>query len=149
MESIINRNAAYLAIIDELAERRKYIFNIIKKNPDVSSKDIEGLTMLPSNEVTSRITELKNLFFIKESGSKENKYTKKSNTTYQIVESMDERIDLINAAFANLRDEKSNLERDYHLNISKYSKVIVEKKIINIKRQIKSLGKILDTIQAA
>ncbi|CAA7195427.1 hypothetical protein [Chryseobacterium potabilaquae] len=149
MESIINRNAAYLAIISELAEKRQYIFNVIELYPNVTSKDIEKLTFLRPNQITSRVSELKNLFFIKESGSRENHYSKRGNTTYRIVESMEERIDLINAAFVSLRDEKSSLEMDYHLNISNYTRESIDKKIKKIKRQLKSLGKILNTIQQA
>ncbi|MDV4026361.1 hypothetical protein CMT52_18695 [Elizabethkingia anophelis] len=149
MESIANRNNAFQAIVEQLPERRKFVFKMIQGNPGISSQDLSGMTFLPINEVVPRVRELKDMFLIVEEGSKVNKFTNKSNTIYRAVTSVDERIDLINAEFVRLRDGKSKLESDYHLGLTLFTKEIVKKEIDKIKSKITSLEKILDVIQAA
>ena len=149
MESIANRNNAFHAIIEQLPERRKFIFKMIQGNPGISSQDLSGMTFLPINEVVPRITELKDVFLIIENGSKVNRFTKKKNTIYRAVGSVDERIDLINIEFVRIRDEISQLEKDSNLGISPFTKEMVKKEIDKRKEKIKLLGEILDVIQAA
>ena len=149
MESITNRNDAFHAIVEQLPERRKFVFKMIQGNPGISSQDLSGMTLLPINEVVPRITELKDMFLVVEEGSKTNQFTKKNNTIYRVVSSVEERIDLINTAFVRLREEKSKLESDYHLGLSLYTKEIVKREIDKIKSKIVSLERILDVIQAA
>lgn len=149
MESTINRNDAFKAIIDQLSERRKFVFNLIQANPGISSQDLSGMAFLPINEVVPRITELKDMYLIVEEGSKVNKFTQKNNTVYRAISNIDERIDLINAAFVRLREEKSKLESDYRLGLSSFTKEMVKKGIDKIKNKILSLERILNVIQAA
>lgn len=149
MESIVNRNEAFKAIVEQLSERRKFVFKMIQGNPGISSQDLSGMTFLPINEVVPRIRELKDMFLVVEEGSKVNKFTNKNNTIYRTVNSVEERIDLINAEFVRLRDSKSKLESDYHLGLTLFTKEIVKKEIDKIKSKITSLEKILDVIQAA
>ncbi|MDV4025577.1 hypothetical protein CMT52_14675 [Elizabethkingia anophelis] len=149
MESIANRNEAFKAIVEQLSERRKFVFKMIQGNPGISSQDLSGMTFLPINEVVPRIRELKDMFLVVEEGSKVNKFTNKNNTIYRTVNSVEERIDLINAEFVRLRDSKSKLESDYHLGLTLFTKEIVKKEIDKIKSKITSLEKILDVIQAA
>lgn len=149
MESTLNRNEAFKAIIEQLPERRKFVFNLIQGNPCISSQDLSGMAFLPINEVVPRITELKDMYLIVEEGSKVNKFTQKNNTVYRAITNIDERIDLINAAFVRLREEKSKLETDYQLGLSSFTKEMVKKGIDKIKNKILSLERILNVIQAA
>jgi len=144
MESIINRNEAYKSIIGELPERRQYIFQMLEQVPNSSAWDIADITEMPFNQVAARITELKDLFLIIEVGSKINPKSKKSNTLYRVVTNLDERIDLINEAFVEYRENKEKLERDYHAGVSTLTKAMIKKEIDKIKYQINSLSKILD-----
>ncbi len=144
MESIANRNDAYKSIIDKLPERRKYIFQLIQEHPNSTAWDLANLTMLPFNQVAARITELKELCLIEETGSKIDSYTKKKNTTYKTISSLNERIELINKTFVQLRDDKSKLESDYRSGVSNLTKNLVQKRIKGIKNQISSLSKFLE-----
>ncbi|NAW50442.1 hypothetical protein GNY06_03245 [Elizabethkingia argentiflava] len=149
MESIANRNNPFKAIVEQLPERRKFVFKMIQGNPGISSQDLSGMTLLPINEILPRVRELRDIFLVAEDGSKVNKFTNKNNTIYRTLNSVEERIDLINAEFVRLRDSKSKLESDYHLGLTLFTKEIVKKEIDKIKSKITSLEKILDVIQAA
>jgi len=142
--AIANRNEAYHNIIDKLPNKRKDVFQMYERHPHSSAWDISMKTMLPINEITARTTELKYIFLIVESGSKINQYSKKSNTTYRAVKNINERIDLVNAAFVKLRDAKDKLINDYHTGISQFSKTLLKKEITKIQSQIKSLDKIFN-----
>src|SRR5690606_31710520 len=100
-------------------------------------------TMLPINEITGRITELKNAFLVVEIGSKRNRYSNKKNTAYRVVHSVDERIDLINAAFIRLREQREKLESDYHAGVSTFSLALIDKELIKIRSKQRTLETIL------
>lgn len=144
--SIRNRNQSFQSIISDLPERRQYIFKFIEKYPNVSAQEISERTMLPINEITGRITELKSTFLIVENGDRENKFTHKKNTVYRAVQNVDERIDLVNAAFIRLREMKEKLENDFHLGVSVFSRKLIEKEVTKIKARIHSLDKVLNQI---
>lgn len=143
MESIKNRNESYKRIVDELPDRQRYIYNALKFNPNLTATDITDLTGIPLNQVTGRITELKDAFVIIESGSKLNKNTGKQNTCYKTVDDIDERIVLINKSYSELTEAKTKLETDCKLGLSNLTKNIVLKEIKRIKSQINLLTKIL------
>ncbi len=140
--SIKNRNDAYKSIIDKLPEKRKYIFSMIESSPDSTAWDIANKTLLPFNQVAARITELKEIFLVKETGSKVDGYTTKKNTTYQVITDHEERINLINNAFISLRTKRENLENDYSPSLSETTKIIIRKEIKKVKTLINSLSKI-------
>src|SRR5690606_31554829 len=112
--SVHNRNQAFTAIAAQLPEKRQRVFQMILRHPNITAQELSQKTMLPINEITGRITELKNAFLVVEIGSKRNRYSNKKNTAYRVVHSVDERIDLINAAFIRLREQREKLESDYH-----------------------------------
>lgn len=142
MRSEIHRNEAFASIVNELPEKRQYIFNIISRNVDITIQKLSELTMKPINEISPRVTELKNSFLIAETGYTENVYTRKKNTTYKVVENLEERRDLIDAAYQMLVDKKSQLETDALKCNSKFTKELIRKEIAKTKERIKHLGKV-------
>lgn len=144
--SIRNRNDAYVSIIESLPEKEQLIFQLIRENSPCSSWDVSEKYLIPINEVTGRITGLKNSCLIVEEGSKENRWTKRNNTLYRAVKSVEERINLINAKFLLLRDKKDKLINDYNLGLSCLTKEIIKKELDKINKQINSLDKISNAI---
>ena len=142
MRSEQHRNEAFASIVNELPEKRQYIFNIIARNVDITIQKLSELTMKPINEISPRVTELKNSFLIAETGYTENVYTQKKNTTYKVVENLDERKDLIDAAYQMLIDKKAQLEIDSLKCNSKHTKELIRKEIQKIKERIRHLGKV-------
>lgn len=147
--SIKNRNKAYASIIESLADKEQLIFQLIKENSPCSSWDISEKYLIPINEVTGRITALKNACLIVEDGSKENRWTHRSNTLYKAVISIDERIDFINKKFVSLRDKKDKLVNDSNLGLSALTTDLIKKELDKINKQINSLTKILNHVTAA
>ncbi len=144
--SIHNRNQAFVAIAEHLPEKRQRVFQMILLNQNITAQELAQKTMLPINEITGRITELKNAFLIVETGSKTNRHSNKKNTAYRVVNSVDERADLINAAFVKLSEQREVLEGDCHLGISRLSLSLIQKEIVKIKSRQRALEKILDQI---
>ena len=142
MTSITNRNTAYHSILDNLPEKRKLIFELIKENGQCTAQELSEKYLLPINEITGRITELKDMCLIVEFGSKENRWTKQNNTSYQVIQKEDERIDLINKKFVEYRDAKDKLINDFNLNLSNTSKSLIKNEIRKIQKKINYLEKI-------
>lgn len=145
--SIQNRNYAYFQIVDSLCEKRREIYFLIQKHPNATAQFLAELTGKPINEITGRITELKNLFLIVQTGSAINRYTKKPNATYRVVNSLEERASLINSEFIALRNEKERLERDYHQlknegDFSQELKDFVKSEIKHLESRISALDKV-------
>ncbi|WP_440881433.1 hypothetical protein [Tenacibaculum sp. C7A-26P2] len=147
--SIKNRNDAYVSIIESLSKKEQLIFQLIKENAPCTSCEISEKYLIPINEITGRVTGLKKSFLIVEQGSKKNRWTNKNNTLYRAVKNIDERIDLINAHFVQLREQKDNLVNDYNTGLSILTKELIKKQLDKINKQINSLTKILDKIQLA
>lgn len=145
--SIHNRDQAFLAIADRLPEKRQRVFNLILRKEEVTAQELAQETMLPINEITGRITELKNAYLIVETGYKRNRHSNKKNTAYRVVKSVDERIDLINATFVLLRGQREKLERDYHAGLSAFSRALIDKELIKIRSRQRALDSILDQIK--
>jgi len=141
--SLDNRNQAYYSIIDSLPKKRRRIFQIINENPNSSAFEISQYFRIPINQVVPRITELKTLFLICETGSKTNQNTRKQNTLYRVVKDLSERIDLINERFVELRSQKEQLEHDYIKNLTDLTKSMILKEIHKINTQINFLDKFL------
>ncbi len=142
-----NRNQAFVAIATHLPEKRQRVFHLILQQPNITAQELAQKTMLPINEITGRITELKNAFLIVETGSKTNRHSKKKNTAYRVVHSVEERVDLINYAFIRLREQREALEGDCYLSISALSLSLIQKEILKIKGRQRALEKILEQIK--
>jgi hypothetical protein len=140
--AIDNRNAAYLSIIEKLPQKKQLIFQLIKENAPCTAWQISDKYMIPINEVVARISDLKNDCLLVEAGSSTNRYTKKPNTLYSTVNSINERIDLVNKTFVSLRDARDKFVNDYNLGLSSLTKAIVKKKLIKINKQINLLSEI-------
>ena len=142
-----NRNQAFVAISAHLPEKRRRVFQLILTHPNSTAQELAQKTMLPINEITGRITELKNAFLVVETGSKTNRQSNKKNTAYRVVESMEERVDLINYALKKLCEQRLALEEDFGLDISRYSFSLIQKEILKIKSRQRSIEKILENIK--
>ena len=142
MNSTKNRNAAYFSIIEKLSKKRKLIFQLIGENKEITAQELAEKYMLPINEVTGRITELKDMCLIVEFGSKENRWTNYNNTSYQVIKNENERIDLINKKFVEYRNAKDKLINDYNLKLSDLSKTLIQKEINKIQKKINYLEKL-------
>ena len=142
MNSTINRNAAYHSIVDKLPEKRKLIFELIKENKQCTAQELSEKYLLPINEITGRITELKDFCLIVEIDSKDNRWTGCKNTTYQVIQTEDERINLINKKFVQYRDAKDKLINDYNLHLSDISKELLNKEIKKLQTKINHLEKL-------
>ncbi len=141
-----NRNQAFVAISAHLPEKRQRVFQLILSHPNITAQELAQKTMLPINEITGRITELKNAFLIVETGSKTNRHSNKKNTAYRVVNSVDERVDLINAALVRLREQREALEGDCQLGVSGLCLYLILKEMLKIKGRQRALEKILDQI---
>jgi|SRR5690606_13360555 len=146
-ESIHNRNQAFGAISAHLPEKRRRVFELILQHPNITAQELAEKTMLPINEITGRITELKNAFLVVETGSKTNRHSNKKNTAYRAVNSVEERIDLITDALTRLHVQRWALESDSGLDISRYSFSLIQKEILKIKSKQRALEKILQQIK--
>lgn len=140
--SIRNRNEAYQLIVEGLPEKRKQVFKMYEKKAPCTRQEISEEYLLPINVVSGRTTELHDIFLLVECGSKENRWTGKKNTMYRPVKNFDERIDLINEKFVELRDRKDKLVNDFNLGLSELSRELIKKEINKIQKQIKLLEQI-------
>lgn len=142
MRSEQNRNEAFASIVDNLPKRRQYVFNLIKGNENITTQKLSEISLKPINEISPRITELKGSFLIIESGSIENIYTQKKNTTYRAVMDIEERKDLIDAAYQILIDKMKTLEVDALKCVSKHTQGLIRKEILKTKNRISHLGQV-------
>ena len=136
--SITNRNISYFQIVDKLPQKRKTIFELIKRHEPCTAWELCSQSMLPVNEVSGRITELKRLFLVVECGKKENRFTGHFNTVYRKA-TEEERVRLINAEFVRLRDVKDDLINGLNLGVIGVTKQIVLKELKKINKQIDCL----------
>lgn len=141
--AIQNRNEAFHINTEKLSLRRKTVYKIIKTYGLVSAQQIKDKMRLGVNQVSGRITELKEMFLIKEEGSVLNRNTNVRNTLYAVT-TKDEQVDLVNARYQELVDEKKSLENDYHLGVSEYGLEAIKNRIKKIDKKINVLSKILN-----
>ena len=142
--SIQNRNQAYFDSLEELPKSRKQVFNMIKKYGPISSQEIARMLMFGINRVSGRITELQKTFHINSAGSKKNSYSKHRNTLWVSINNFSVRIDLINAEFVKLRDEKDSLINDLNIGeLSEFSRVAAKTRITKINKLINNLENLL------
>lgn len=138
--SILNRNKSYHQIKDDLPSKRRKIFDIIEKHNGITAQEISLRYNYPINQVSGRITELKDLCFIKECGTELNPFTRTYNTRYDIIKDLDEFNQLNREKYVELRDKKDSLIRDYQQSLSPYTMEYVKNEIRKIDKKIDKLG---------
>ncbi len=139
-ESITNRNSSFSEIKENLQNKRKRIFNIIDKHNGITAQELSKHYQIPINQVTGRVTELKDLCFIKEAGSLINYFTKKKNTRYVSIKTEDEFKELSREKYVELRGKKDSLVNDYNQALSTYTREYVQNEIRKIEHKIDKLG---------
>ena len=142
--SVLNKNLAYTSIVDKLPKKRKEVFNTISTLGKASLENIARFLNCRPSDVSGRVTELKNMFLIKEFCSAKSQRTKNSVTVYTLT-SEDERIHLVNVRFIELRREKDRLTNDLNLHkeLSQALRRIALDRISKIEKEIKSLEKVI------
>lgn len=141
--AIQNRDAVYYHIIDALPEKRALVFQVIKEIEPCSNKDIANYLSIPINEVTPRVSELKNEYLIYEAGKVSQKNSPHKLTTVSVL-SREKRNQILDKEYQRLVDEISSLERDALKCDSALSLSIFKKEIQKRKTQIGRLGNISD-----
>jgi len=140
--AIQNRNESFFIDTEKFSARRKTVYNLIKNYGHLTTQEVRSKMVLGANQVSGRITELKELFYIKEDGSKFNEVSRKGNTLWTLT-GYDERIDLINSKYAELINEYKTLENDLNLaNLSKTTKQRTLKRMEKINKLIFNLENI-------
>ena len=139
--SIENRNNAYFQNIEKLSQRRKTVYKLIENYGQLTAQEIKEKMVLGINQVSGRISELQELFLIKSVASKINNRSNKKNTVWSIT-TKNERNDLINAKYVELRNKRDILINDLNLKISKTSKYLLKKEINKINTLISNLEKL-------
>lgn len=76
---------AYKAIIPELAEKQKIVFDVIYKHPGMSNYDISQYLGWRINSVTPRVNELRELGFVDLHSFKEDSITHRTVMTWEVV----------------------------------------------------------------
>jgi len=131
------------SIMETLHPKRKYIFEMIQQNPNLTPLEIAFHSNTPNLEINSQTAFLKNEFLIVQTGFKINKKTNAKEPTYRAVSSMDERNDLINKRFVELRTEKEKLEHDYIKITTNISRTTLQKEIDKLNNKIKELDRMI------
>jgi hypothetical protein len=135
-----NRNESFFAKIEEFSLRRKTTYQLIKTYQPITTQELKRKMLLGVNQVSGRVTELAQSFYIKPVGTKINEHSKMPNTLWAIT-TPDERIDLMNAAYVKLIDEQDTLIN--HLNVTEPS-ISVK---ITLKKRIAQITKIISQIE--
>ena len=140
--SIINRNRSYISITDKLPSKRKRVYEIILLHKSgITAQGISERYSVPINQITGRITELKEMCFIKEGGSELSPATGNRRTKWIAVTDPDEYINLSNLMYAELTHKKNMLVSDKILNLSNHTRDFIDREIRNIDKKIFGLGK--------
>jgi len=84
MKSIQNRNNTFNSLIDNLPSKRKEVYKVIKRLVKCSLDDIINEIGVNKNEISGRITELKETCYIKE--CEESKISTRSNNKVTVYE---------------------------------------------------------------
>jgi len=141
--SILNRNQAFFDIISDLSNKRKSVYNSINKSSNITCREIAKDLSLPINSITGRVTELKNMFLIVESGSKV--FLGRKHTCYRIT-TLNDRLKLWDKEFLSTRNLRDLLVNDFQKsNLCQESKDILKLKIEKLNKRLLSLYKISET----
>ncbi len=140
--AIQNRNECFFTNAETLGARKKTVYKIIESYGKLTAQEIKEKMVLGVNQISGRLTELSDLYLIKESGSKFNEKSDRPNTLWEIT-TPDERIDMVNTAFINLRSERDTLINDLNLlNLSQITRDRTFKRVRTIDKQIFNLENI-------
>ncbi len=140
--SIKNRNESFHKLTDKLGERNKTAYNLIKKYRGLTSHQIKEKMILGLNQVSGRITELKDLFLIKESGSRKNEKSDCKNT-FWVITSIEERRDLVDAEFIKLRTNRDEIIDTINTqSLKTYIENILILELKRVKKSIRNLERI-------
>lgn len=114
-ESIINRNQSFYSQISKFAQRRWTVYNLIKTYNGLTSHEIKDKMVLGKHQISGRVTELAEEFWVKSNGSKLNEQTGKQNTIW-VVTTLEEREKLVKEKLDELEDElgKLSIDSDYY-----------------------------------
>ena len=106
MTATQNSIDSYFEMINagELGEKQIAVLNFIRKNPNCSYNDIARVMHQHHNTVTARIKELRDMGYIKLSGTKTDEITHKTNNTYRVREKDEEPDDTTNNAQPKMPD---------------------------------------------
>ena len=141
MTSIQTRNQAYRNIATRIPAKRKRIYEIIISNKiGITAQQISDRYNIPINQITGRITELKDMCFIKEGHARYNGVTDNYNNSYNAVTDNDEFIELTNKKYVELVDKRSSLITDHFNNNSNHTNDFIKKEITKIERKIKQIS---------
>lgn len=112
-ESIINRDESFYTQIAKFAQRRWTVYNLIKTYNGLTSHEIKDKMVLGKHQISGRVTELAEEFWVKSNGSKLNEQTGKQNTIW-VVTTPEEREELIKYKLQELNDNLTDLKVDLH-----------------------------------
>lgn len=143
--AIENRNETFRAIQPELKDSCQKVLGAIrtlrKAGRDVTAKRIARYLEVPINQVTGRLTELRDDYVrIKESGT-----IKTGNhpiTTWEEITDEDERREAIYERYRGLTAQVEALESDYLNGNSEFTTLEIRKKIEKIEKQLKIIKKL-------
>lgn len=140
--SLIHRNEAYTKIINKLPRKRKEVFTALTTLGKASLENIASFMNRRTSDISGRITELKKCFLIKEFCSAKAQRTNNPVTVYMLTNE-DERVDLVNERFIELRTEKDRLTNDLNLfkGLSQATRRIVLDRLKKIDKEINDLSK--------
>ena len=133
-----NRNESYhdLNLSKRLNETLNKIHELESCTPQQAQERFDD--QRPINEVQSRFTDLRRRGYIRETMSYHNNRTGRDNTVYRITTDA-ERIDYTKAAGQEWTNRIKELERDYLLDVSIDTKILINKEILKLNRNIKNL----------
>lgn len=140
--SEFNRNRAFDEV--PITKRQQEVLSTLTELGKASLDSVCNKLGKPKNELSGRITELKEeKFLIKEIESEKSSCSNNAVTVYMRM-SPDERIEKLNARFAQLRDLHDSLINDLNLNIktlSKHSEMVLRNKIMETAGKLRKLEK--------
>lgn len=140
--SIKNRNEAYVLNLKNMSEKRREVYALIHELGRATAQQVKERMKVGINQVSGRITELKETCFIVEVGSVKNNKSGTNNTVYRVATD-EERKELINKRYKILVKKWIGLEKDfkqgYELGLSESTLEAIEKRLTQTKREVKRL----------
>ena len=140
--SVKNRDTAYHNIY-KIGDKQLQVLEAIRLNQPATAQEIASFLNTSINQVTGRISELKEDFIlIKEHGSKQSETSKKMCTSYMYISDKSERLRLIRDKYVELVDKRDQLVSDFHNKVSRYTKSILEKELIKLNTKLEQIIKL-------
>tara|TARA_R100001369_G_scaffold80222_1_gene110483 strand:- start:1872 stop:2318 length:447 start_codon:yes stop_codon:yes gene_type:complete len=140
MKSIENRNKTYKNIVNRIPAKRKRIYEIIVLHTQgITAHQISERYNIPINQITGRITELKEMCFIKEDQLQFNHITGNHCTSYKAITDNNEFLVLTNNKYIELMDKQTALISDHLHSFSKYTDDFIRKELAKIEKKIKQI----------